>query len=130
MKGTAIACNFMMGLQPLAVYVRTYICTYQWGMHSKLLKVCCANTIHDQVMYLRSDSTAIAMKVVKNAAARLSDSLWDLVSSHNCLQTSQADTQPEAVPSGSAVKQCFKTALQVPEQQVMQTDQSSVLQCR
>ncbi len=63
MKGTAIACDFLIGLQLLAAY----ICTYKWGMHSKLLRVCCADTTNDQVMYLRSDNTAIAMGEVKTA---------------------------------------------------------------
>lgn len=57
MQGTAISCDFLIELQLLAVD----ICTYNWGMYSKLLRVCCADTINDQVMYLRSDNTAIAM---------------------------------------------------------------------
>ena len=56
MKGTAIACASLIGLHLLAVY----ICTYKWGMLSKLLRVCCAGTTNHQVMHLRSDNTANA----------------------------------------------------------------------
>ena len=101
MKGTAIACEFLIGLQLLAAY----ICTYKWGMHSKLLRVCCGDTTNDQVMYLRSDNTAIAMGQVKTAAARPSDNLSDPASPSNFLQIYQADTQPRAVTSGSGSKQ-------------------------
>ena len=104
MKGTAIACDFLIWLQLLAVY----ICTYKWGMHSKLLRVCCGDTTNDQVMYLRSDNIAIAMGEVETAAARPSDNLSDPASPSNFLQIYQADTQPGAVISGSGSKQLPK----------------------
>ena len=102
--GTAIACHSLIGLQLLAVN----ICTYKWRMDSKLLRVCCADTPNDQVMYLRGDNTAIAMGEVKTAAARPSDNVLDPASPSNFLQTYQADTQPGAVTSGSASKQTPK----------------------
>ena len=104
MKGTAIACDLLVGLQLLAVYM----CSYKWGMHSKLVRVCCADTTNDQVMYMRSDNTAIAMGEIQTAAARPSDTLLDPASPSNFLQIYQADTRPGAVTSGSGSKQLPK----------------------
>ena len=63
---------------------------------------------NDQVMYLRSDGTAIAMGEVQTAAARPSDDLSNPASPSNFLQIYQADTQSGAVNSGSGSKQLPK----------------------
>ena len=80
----------------------------QIGMHSKLLRVCCADTTSDEVMYLRSNQTAIAMGEIESAAARPSDNLLDPASPSNFKQQYQADAQSGAVTSGSGSKQLPK----------------------
>ncbi len=77
-------------------------------MHSKLLRVCCADTANDEVMYLRSNKTAIAMGEVETAASRPSDNLLDPASPTNFLQQYQTDAQPGAVTSGSGSQQLPK----------------------
>ena len=78
------------------------------GMHSKLLRVCCADTTNDEAVYLRSNKTAIAMGEVETAAARPSDNLLDPASPSNFFQQYQTDAQPGAVTSGSSSKQLLK----------------------